>query len=380
MIPVLFVCPNMAIGGAERHWAQLLPAFAEHGIQPSLLTLDGTGPFFDHLRQAGIEVSCARLRNRCDLPRLAACIRTSAATRPRVIVSRAPSALVVGQLIARRCGARHLYNEHRQIGRPFDARVTRMMSLVAPRTNGVIAISEMQRSDLEALGFTGQSIHTVPNGVPIRERDPKAIAALRPQLGPDDDFCAVLVATLRPEKDVETFIRALVAAAADGVTGAIVGDGPERTRLEALASELGAPVRFLGSRSDAIEVMAAAQVVCLSSRMEGVPMALLEAMSVGRPVVATDVGAVGEIVEHERTGLLVSPDDANSFAGALRRLAIDSSLCHAYGVEAQRRQRSRYSSMSMMDEYARILLASARTSTNRLAARPIDKVRGLPFI
>lgn len=362
MIPVLFICPNLKVGGAERHWAVIIPALREHGIRPSVLTLDGTGPFFEELEQSGIALSCAQLRNRCDLPRLTGAIRSSVAAQPQVILSRAPSALVVGQLIARRCGARHLYNEHRQIGRPFSARVTRMMSLIAPRINGVIAISEMQRRDLEALGFHKESIRTVPNGVPTRESDPNEIAALRAELGLTDGLCAVLVATLRPEKDVETFVQAVALAAADGVTGVVVGDGPERTQLEASAAQRGAPIRFLGSRTDAVDVMEAADVVCLSSRLEGVPMALLEAMSVGRAVVATDVGAVKEIVADEQTGLLVSPGDANGFAGALRRLALDSQLREACGVEAQRRQRQSFSSTSMVEGYARILRAMANTS------------------
>jgi glycosyltransferase involved in cell wall biosynthesis len=359
LIPVLFVCPNLNVGGAERHWAVLIPALAEHGIRPSVLTLDGTGPFFDDLQARGIPVDCARLRSRYDVARLAAAIRRSVADQPRIILSRAASALVVGQIIARQSGASHIYNEHRQVGRPLGARVRRMMSLVAPRTTGVVAISKLQRPALAGLGFRDIGIWTVANGVPVRDRDPKTVAAMRAQLGIESSFCAVLVAALRPEKDVETFVRAIALAATEGVTGIVVGDGPQRAQLEATAAQQGAPVRFLGSRTDAVEVMAAADVVCLSSRFEGVPMALLEAMSVSRPVVATRVGAISEIVSHEQTGLLVDPGDDDAFADALRRLSRDPSLCRALGTEAQRHQRQNNSSSSMISGYAEVLHALA---------------------
>jgi glycosyltransferase involved in cell wall biosynthesis len=353
MISVLFICPNLKTGGAERHWAILIPALVEHGIQPSVQTLDGTGPFFDQLRTGPIEISCARLRNRCDIRRLAGAVRRGAAAHPRVIVSMGASPLVVGQLIARQCGARHLYNAHNCY--PLDARRERIMSLVAPRTSGVVAISEMQRRGLEALGFRGQCIWIVANGVPVRACAPPTISALRADLGLTGGFCAALVAALRPEKDVEMFVRAIGLAAADGVTGVVVGDGPERPQLESFAAEQRAPVRFLGSRTDAVDVMAISDVVCLSSRFEGVPMALLEAMSVGRPVVATDVGAVKEIVVHEQTGLLVAPGDTRGFAAALQRLVGDPPLRSALGAEARRRQRESYSSTSMIEDYAHIL-------------------------
>ena len=104
---LLFVCPDMRTGGAERHWATLLPALRERGVEVGLLCLTGEGPFYGELRSRGVPVTSIRMRGRFDLAgqrRALAC----AATRPDAVVSRGVSAQVVGARIARRAGARHV--------------------------------------------------------------------------------------------------------------------------------------------------------------------------------------------------------------------------------------------------------------------------------
>jgi glycosyltransferase involved in cell wall biosynthesis len=116
-------------------------------------------------------------------------------------------------------------------------------------------------------------------------------------------------------------------------------------------------VQVLGSRADVPDLMVAADAVCLSSDAEGVPMALLEAMALGRAAVATRVGGVSEAVDHERTGLLVPLDDEEAFAAALLRLASDPELRARLGENAQRRHRERFGIDRMVEEYARVFKA-----------------------
>jgi glycosyltransferase involved in cell wall biosynthesis len=154
-----------------------------------------------------------------------------------------------------------------------------------------------------------------------------------PELGDRDElrrhygfsgFTLVAAGRLVPQKALPVALEAV--ARCDGCELVLVGDGPERARLEELAR--GLPVRFLGARPRAavFELFAAADVVVLSSSWENFPHAVVEGLAAGTPVVAADVGGVGEIVQDGVNGLLVPPDDPAALAGAVARLAGDDGL------------------------------------------------------
>jgi glycosyltransferase involved in cell wall biosynthesis len=120
-------------------------------------------------------------------------------------------------------------------------------------------------------------------------------------------------------------------------TLAIAGDGPLRPELERLAAEsgVGDRVRFLGVRPDARALMGAADVVVMPSRWEGLPLAALETLASGTPLVATDVRGLRELVADGRDALLV-PEDREALAGALRRLLDDPVLARRLGDGGRR--------------------------------------------
>jgi glycosyltransferase involved in cell wall biosynthesis len=130
----------------------------------------------------------------------------------------------------------------------------------------------------------------------------------------------VCVARLHPQKDIPTLLAAAVGLDGD-VRVAVVGDGPDRAELEAArdALGLGRVVVFTGASANAADELAAADVVVLPSRWEGSPLVVAEALLLGRPVIATAVGAVPEVVVDGVTGRLVSPGDA----AGLRRAVAD---------------------------------------------------------
>ena len=149
-------------------------------------------------------------------------------------------------------------------------------------------------------------------------------------------FDVVAVGSLVPRKGHEVLVKAAarLAARRPGVRVAVVGDGPLRASLEALARALDAPVTFLGARpeDEAGAITAAATVACLACVVaadgdeDGVPVALLEAMAAGVPVVSTPVGGIAELLEDGRAGVLVAPHDAVGLASALDRLLGDAAL------------------------------------------------------
>jgi glycosyltransferase involved in cell wall biosynthesis len=155
--------------------------------------------------------------------------------------------------------------------------------------------------------------------------------------GPED-FVVGAVARLHPSKDHGTLLRAFAGLRRRRPEArlVLVGDGPRRGRLEALAARLFASaspgaVRFVGERAADAALYAALDAAVLSTRREGFGLAALEAMAAGRPVVATRVGALPEIVRHGETGFLVAPRAAGELADALERLAADPALREALG-------------------------------------------------
>jgi glycosyltransferase involved in cell wall biosynthesis len=207
---------------------------------------------------------------------------------------------------------------------------------------------------LVAQGYHRDRIRVIHNGVRIGA-PASSRAAVRRELGlGDDDFVAALVATLRPEKRVDVFVDAVRRAHERNrrISGLVIGGGPQLEPLRRLASNESA-VRLLGERRDVGALFAAADVACLSSAAEGVPMALLEAMAAGKPVVATRVGGVPEAVVDGRTGLLVAEGDAEAFAEALLELSDDPALARRLGEAARQRQRDEFGFERMVDAYAR---------------------------
>jgi glycosyltransferase involved in cell wall biosynthesis len=370
---LLFVCPDMHRGGAERQWATLIPALARRGAEVRLVCLYDEGPLFHEVRAAGVSAECLGLRGPHDLRGLRR-VLAEARGRPGAVITRTVSPQLVGQAIARRAGAAHVFNEHTPVTadgellamRPRQRLLTR---LVAPHVHRVIEVSERQAAPLARLGYRRERIVTVPNGVFAKDLGASVDRdAMRASLGLDDeDFAVLCVANLRREKGVDAFVEAVArarggSAGSEGgrseggrtLRGLVAGDGPERERLERLAAGVGG-VELLGSRGDVPDLIAACDAVALLSEAEALPMSILEAMALARPVVTSDVGGVAEAVADGETGIVVPPGDTAAAAAALATLAADPAAARAMGERGRTRQRERFDGDAMVDGYQRAL-------------------------
>jgi glycosyltransferase involved in cell wall biosynthesis len=374
---VLFMCPNLDTGGAERQWSLLIPGLPAAGLPVSVLTLDGRGVFFDELAREGIPTAFADLRHRADVAGLRRVQRLARRANPDVIVTRSLNANVLGHALARRFRCGHVIAEHlgprSQSFRPLRRHQRGLERVLRPRARAVVAVSAGQRDELIASGYRRDRIRIIPNGVaddpPVRSRE-----LVRAELGvPGDAFLAVMVAALRPEKRAETFVAAVAAAAAadPGVCGMVVGDGPETPLVARRAAAGGGVVRMLGYRDDALDIINAGDVLCLTSAVEAMPMTALEAMSVGRPVIATAVGGVPEVVEHGRTGLLVPGDRPNAVGNAILALARDRAWAAALGHAGRDRQQRLFSVPAMIDGYVAALTEVAGAGRRSRPAAPL---------
>jgi glycosyltransferase involved in cell wall biosynthesis len=219
------------------------------------------------------------------------------------------------------------------------------------RMDGHIAVAEVQKRQLvEREGLPGENVRVIYNGVDTRAFRPAEggeRTSLRRALGlSETDVVLMAVGSLKPVKGIDVLLRSLVPVmrAHAPVMLVVVGDGPDRGALEALARELGIAerVRFAGLRADVDAWLRTADALVLSSRSEALPTVLLEAMATGLPVVATNVGGVGEIVEAERSGALVAAEDVDALGSALARVVADEPLRRTWGARGRAVVESRF--------------------------------------
>jgi len=218
----------------------------------------------------------------------------------------------------------------------------------------VVTVSGTIRDRLVDAGLGPRPPIVIPNAVtapPLPDR-----AAARRELGLDPGAPVVLCAArLVDQKRQDVLLRAWTAVRPPAVL-LLAGDGPNRAAIEQLRDELGLGdrVRVLGTRTDMPRLLAAADVCTLSSDWEGLPVALLEAMAAGRPVVATAVDGVVEALGHGG-GLMVPPGDPAALGAALDGLLADPSAVRAAGQRAAQVVATHFDPAAMMHSYDRLL-------------------------
>ncbi|MBW4092448.1 MAG: glycosyltransferase family 4 protein [Proteobacteria bacterium] len=205
-----------------------------------------------------------------------------------------------------------------------------------------VGVSNSVLAGLRADGMAERKLRVIYNGIDIArlQRGGDDGAALRARLHlAADGVLVAAIGSLIARKGHDVLLRALALLPAGAARLCIAGDGPERAALERLAAELGvaAQVDFLGYCADPGPVYRAADIVALASRGEALPLVLLEAGCLARPVVATDVGGVGEAVADGITGLLAPSDDPPALAAALARLVADPEARRRMGAAGQAR-------------------------------------------
>lgn len=206
----------------------------------------------------------------------------------------------------------------------------------------IIAVSNEMADTLRADGYRRSAVVPIHNGIDVSKarvgRDPRRV---REELGIETEALVIgTIGRLAPVKAHADLLRTAqrILHRAPHARFLFVGDGPLRSELAATAAQLGVDRAcvFAGARQDTFDLLAAMNMFVLPSLHEGVPMALLEAMILGKPVVATAVGGVPEIVQDRVTGLLVAPRDDRRLADACLELAADQRLAQSLGSAARR--------------------------------------------
>ena len=221
-------------------------------------------------------------------------------------------------------------------------------------TDRIVTTGEKLREQMvREAGVDPSRVVSIPTGIDLARFHAGDRAAARGALGLDAARRIVgIVATLRSWKGHRYLFQAIAAMARKDVNVVVVGDGPQRGALEALARELGidARTRFTGNQADVAPWMQAFDVFCLPSYAnEGVPQALMQAMACALPVVTTPVGSIEEIVADGATGVLVPPEDPVKLREAIERLLGDDRERAALGARAAAEARERFGEDRMVD-------------------------------
>jgi glycosyltransferase involved in cell wall biosynthesis len=335
---VLLVVDSLDVGGAERYVVDLALALRERGFAPAVAC--SVGGVLEPRLAAGIAThplvgSLVKRRFSLGYARsLRALVRTGRfdLVHANNYASAAAAALAtVGSRVPL------VVTEHTEA--PWQGSGARAVNRwVHRRARHVIAVSTAI-AEVIGGGAADGRVHYLPNAVP-----PPCLDAL-PPLSPSLHEARLVgpVSRLVPEKGVDVFLRAAARVAGElpDVQFVVVGDGPLRADLEALARRLGLAgrVEFLGYRAEAPALIAALDVLVVSSLSEGSPLVVLEARHAGVPVVASRVGGLPDQVRDGEDGLLVPPGDDDALAAGLSALLAEPRRARALGEAGRRRAR-----------------------------------------
>lgn len=346
-------------GGAENMVVQLATALSDLGHDAIVATMS-EGWMTERARSAGLEVWVVPQRPGLDLAWVGQFARRLRREQVDVLHTHEFEMNAFGgtaAVLARVRTLSTIHGKHWIADRPRRALAYRVLQRAGVP---IVAVSEDLAGFLsDRLRVPRDRVLLVHNGIPLPEIGANhSRTDARTALGvPADGPLLVAVGNLYPVKDHATLLRAV--AGLPGVRVAIAGRGDEEENLLRLARELGIAerVHLLGLRDDIDRVLAAADLFVQPSLSEGLPLAILEAMAAGCPVVATRVGGTEEAVIDGETGLLVAPAAPDELAAALEGLLATPSRLAAMAKAGRARAEADFSARAMAERYAAIYVA-----------------------
>lgn len=364
---VVHVVLSLDVGGLERAVIDLAGEGRRRGWNVEILCVEKTGALSSGL---AIEPRCvqkgpglrpsAAMRIRAELKRL----------RPDVVHTHQLGAIIYAGPAAASLRIPVVHTEH---GKHFTSRRVRLLGRLFARFTGrFLCVSRDIADDVAQQGIVpAHKIGVVPNGIDLSQERPRESAgSVRAALNiPQDAPVVGTVGRLTEVKRQDLLLRgfATVLKSRPDAHLLIVGDGPMRDPLRRLAEELGIKeqVRFAGYQSEPRRWLTAMDVFCLTSRSEGMPIAVLEAWEARVPVVVSNVGGLPELIGEDRNGLVFPFEDEGRLAAAILRLLSESSVRDAVIRNAAGVLEERYSLSRTVENYEReyrTLLDSKGTS------------------
>jgi len=369
-IHVLEVIGNAIVGGMETWVERFIERMPRERFRFTALC-PFEGPFTARLRALDVEVLIVPMPDDPPWASLQVALALVSASGIDLLHAHLPKAHLLAGLVGRLAG--------KPVVTTIHGRQLTMLDLEVHRAVGSHLSTVCRHGYFHALGLgvNAAQLSCEMNGVDTALFQPRqpAPGGLRERLGVAPGVpLAGFIGRLSPEKGPEVFVRAmaLLQARDAQAQAVVVGEGPMDAELLALADRLGALPRlhFAGLQGDMPAVYGELDMVVSSSHSEAMPLALMEAMASGLPVVATRVGGVPDIVEHGQTGWLVAPGDAQDIANRCAALAADPALGRRLGACGRQRVMERFSLDESVERVSRLLarLAQPRADGPRRVA------------
>jgi glycosyltransferase involved in cell wall biosynthesis len=384
---IAFFSPELVSGGTQRHLLEVLKLIDRTRFTPLVIAAKSGGPLGAQIRAANVELVELHLGSAMVSRDMLRCVREAAdvlrARRVGIVQYFEWRSATIALLAARRAGGCRIVAARRSV--PKERGAQRLLAeLVVRAADRVVVNAELLRPN----GRAGQRTAVIPSGVDTDRFQPSDGATrARASLGlPVDRPVIGTVGRLEPRKGTATLLAALAALRSAGAhqpTLVVVGDGPLREGLARDATRLGiaSHVRWLGDLTDVRPVLEALDVFVLPSRTEGMSNALLEAMAMALPVVATAVGGTPEVIADGQRGLLVPADDPEAMAAAVARLLDDASLASRLGAAARQIVEEKFGARSMVRQleavYAAVVSSNDMADGGRVALVPARNLDSL---
>jgi glycosyltransferase involved in cell wall biosynthesis len=375
----MFVIDSLGPGGAERSLAEMLPGLIEAGLEPMVVCLSPADAVGQDIRRLGVEVRVVSGRGR--IGRVRALRRQIAAVAPDCVHTTLFESDVAGRLAA--AGRRvpvitSLVNAPYLPARLEDPNVRRSRLWAARMIDGWTArhltthfhavTYAVKSRAVEALGIPPERVTVIERGrdpVRLGEAGPSRRRSSRAALGIDEDAEVLVTAGRQEFQKGHRFLLEAMAILANARPQAVLmmagREGHASAELDGLRSRLrlGDRVRFLGQRTDVPDLLAAGDIFVFPSLYEGFGGAVIEAMALGLPVVASDLEALREVVEPDHSAILVPPGSPGELASAIGSLLDDPDRARALGERGRRIFEERFTveraAGRMVDLYRRVL-------------------------
>lgn len=352
-IPILHIRSGFLVGGPEKlilSGITGMPGDRYSFILASFVLPQRPNNFLEYAASLGITTEPIAIGGSFDLQAISKTRDMIMRLAPKLVVAHDYRALVIALLAKRGTQIPLLAVAHGWTSQSFKVRVYEYIESKLLRfADAVVAVSRPRYAELGRLGIAANKLYLIENGVTLPAQDQRSRGVeFRRELGLDDQHVIIgSVGRLSVEKGHRVLIEAAarIRESCPQARFVLIGDGPLKSELKRLAAALGVRDNFLfpGWRSDMAAVYRTLDIFALPSFTEGLPMALLEAMSYSVPSVASSVGGCGDVIETGISGFLFRPGDSAALADHLTRLIVDKEFRIKIGAAGYQRILKQYS-------------------------------------
>ena len=377
-INVLFLIDsfNGPGAGTEKHLRYLASKLDKSKFKSMICYFDGNNVLANILKGEGIPTIYLPLKRIYGLKALLVAYKIAKIIKENnidIVQTYHFKADTFGVLVSRLAGVKKIVSSRRDTGylkKPSQVLLNRFINRFIDHF--IMVSDKVGRIIMGPEGIDSGKINTIYNGVDLNKfsvsKNGQAIV-VRKELGiPADDFVIGTTAMFRPEKGYDIFLEGIWRLGNDfqNLKVLLIGDGPLYDKITGYCSELGLEhkVIFLGSSQEVAKYLEAMDVFCLISKHEGFSNAILEAMAMGKPIIASDVGGNAEAVVHDETGLIIPPNDSQRFAEAVIKMYKNPAMRMIMGKKARMRSEKAFSLDQMVKNhenfYKKIMINSKK--------------------